>query len=201
VAGVLASASLAQAAPPPPPLPLLEVATDPGHPAPFHAVDSRPDYSYNRRRPDSPSESLSVGLAGGRVFSRGLSDGFYGRLSTDFLFRAGDEVVAGVDFLALEGWGTREGGGGSLPFSLQIGSKQGPLVFLVGVGWYWVLLDHVRDETGLGFLAPQGSAKLGLDLGFLRVFAEGRAAYRWQIGADDRGQLQVGALVELIKRD
>jgi hypothetical protein len=201
----LSAPSLSRAAPPLPPPRLLEIATDPEHPTPFQVDDTRPTYS--RERYERPSrwgqrrkESVALGVAAGRVFNSKISDGFYGRIGLDGLLRnTSDSTTTAlrVEMLSIEAWSSPDGGGGSLPLLLQLGAASGPFVGALGVGWHWVLIDHV-DSTGVGFLAPLAAANLGLDLGFLRVMADARASYRWQFTAHDRAQVLVGGIVEIL---
>ena len=81
-------------------------------------------------------------------------------------------------------------GGG--PFSFWGGFRSPVLTSAVGLGWEWAHYDRVRGDGGFGILAPMALATLGLDLGSVRILADGRAQYRWNWGAEDRWQLTLG---------
>lgn len=57
------------------------------------------------------------------------------------------------------------------------------------------IIDEVDDDAGFGVYVPYASFTLGVEAAGVRVLAEGRAQFRWQWGADDRGQLQFGISV------
>jgi hypothetical protein len=182
-----------QELPPPPP---LSVAVPPGPPPP-PAPPPRPREPAPARPPDH-DDGAGPRITSGRVFSRGLSDGWYGRFETEYFEIHGrDDGVGRVSgvMLGLEGWGSADGGGGGIPLSVYGGFRlpffRRPLS--LGLGWDWLIVDRIQHVTGVGILAPFGTGTIGIDLRGIRLLADARAQYRWEWGADDRVQLRIGA--------
>lgn len=192
------------AAPVPAPAPLL-VATDPELPPVGPPPPDPP--------PPPPAPWMEDGagprISFGRTFTTRVPDGFYGRFETEYFERRGDadggaESIGGV-LLGLEGWGAPDGGGGGgLPmlgyggFVAPFDQPRGAALFgTIGLGWSWAIYDKVYDNGGFGIFAPLAGAHLGLDFGGVRLLGEARATYRWQWGAPDRGQGQLGASLSI----
>jgi hypothetical protein len=149
-------------------------------------------------------------LSFGRAVTDGIAGGWYGRIETEyFLQRATDDrrregSVAGV-LLGLAGWGSPDGGGGGAPMTFYVGYRQPVLsrgrspgiFFMGGPGWEWILMDSVGSDFGVGFFAPLARASFGVDLGGLRLLADGEIEYRWQLDAGDRRQLKAGVSLSL----
>ncbi|MBK7579636.1 MAG: hypothetical protein IPI67_05445 [Myxococcales bacterium] len=145
------------------------------------------------------------GLAGtfGRVFTERVADGWYGRLELEGLVAGRYEGAGAVGGVTLGGelWLADGASGGGLPFSFLLGYRTPGLIGCLGVGALMFELDEVDGDRGFGIYAPFASARLGIELGGTRLLADARALYRWQWGAPDRAQLQVGlSMVHFIER-
>jgi hypothetical protein len=66
------------------------------------------------------------------------------------------------------------------------------------LGWETFLVDSVADDTGVGFFAPLAGVRAGLDLAGWQLGADVRVIRRWQFGADDLTQWQVGVFLSHI---
>lgn len=144
-----------------------------------------------------PEGGAGGGLRGtfGRVFTEQLDPGWFGRVEMES-FATGAYREAGPIIEALIGgeyWTAERGSGGGMPVSFGFGYRT-PVVFSsIGFGANFFIVDKVDGDGGFGIYAPFGSLCLGVEIGStFRVLAEGRAIYRWQWGAPDRGQLQAG---------
>lgn len=191
--------------PPPPPEPMTPGPLPPGdHPRWLDPEDDTdPRHSY---REDGAGPRLSFG----RAFPDRLAPGWYGRFETEYFDqeavgrRRRQGAVVGM-LLGIEGWGSPDGGGGGLPMTLYFGYRQplfskgrSPgLFFTGGLGWEWIVIDRIRSDTGFGIFVPLGRASFGVDLGGVRLLADGEIDYRWQWGAHDRRQLRAGVALSL----
>lgn len=148
------------------------------------------------RDPDE-EEALGLRLSGGRAFTRGVADGWYGRL--DFAVytgykpgRGGGAVTIGV-----EGWGAEDAGGGSLPLTSGVVVEQGVFFLSLGFGFDVFLVDKVDGDIGLGPMAPMVGLEVGANFDGFRILADCRGRYRWQFQADDRKQALLGLSLEI----
>lgn len=155
------------------------------------ALGVDPDVARAERRP-----SAGGGLRGtfGRVFTEHAPDGWYGRLELE-AFTAGafegHGPVGGV-LIGGELWLAPDAGGGGMPMSVWLGYRTPGLFTAFGVGFEAFEIDKVEGDTGFGLYAPFGTATIGMEIAGMRLLADGRALYRWQWGAPDRAQIQVG---------
>lgn len=130
----------------------------------------------------------------GRVMSEGLDPGWFGRVEIEGFstgaYRDAGPVVGAL--LGGEFWTAEEGSGGGMPMSFYFGFRTPNFFSSVGFGADFFIVDKVNDDGGFGIYAPFGSLNLGLEVASFRLLADARAIYRWQWGAPDRGQVQVG---------
>jgi hypothetical protein len=130
----------------------------------------------------------------GRTLTENVSDGWFGRFEMEAFTAFADRragPLAGV-LLGGEIWLADDAVGGGLPMSFYFGFRTPTIFSSIGLGFDLFVYDDVEDDGGFGIYAPFGAASLGLDLGGVRILADGRAIYRWQWGAPDRGQLMLG---------
>lgn len=142
-------------------------------------------------------------LSFGRAFTPSIVDGWYGRLDTEIfeVFRPGMLSMR----IGGEGWGSRDGGGGGLPWSLEGGAavpftkspKSPRFVIAGGVGFEVAFYDRIKHTGQFGIFAPMANAYMGVDFRGVRLFGEGSAQYRWGWGDADRAQYRVGASLSL----
>lgn len=139
----------------------------------------------------------------GRAFTEGIDPAWYGRLEME-AFSAASRYGAGPLGGAMIGgevWTGTDGGGGGLPMTLYLALRSPALTTLLGGGFQLFVYDDVKDDAGFGIYAPQGVFAVGFDFGGLRILAEGRAVYRWQWGATDRGQVTIGLTVSQVEEN
>jgi hypothetical protein len=131
-------------------------------------------------------------VGGGFAYPHGLDRGGYGR--AELGIRGGDDHGLQVRLMlfGLEGWGSRHGGGGAVPVTAQIGYKKSVLYAEVGGGLQLITFEQVRGDNSVGALSPVAVGNVGLVLGPVRVSADVRAQYRWQLGADNRALYTAG---------
>ena len=173
---------------------------------PTVAGEMAPD---RQRREALTQDGAGPRVSFGVVRSDGLPDGYYGRFETEYFevamrgARRHGPVVGAL--LGLEGWGGRVGGGGGITTSAYGGYRQPlcpnpgtfDLFVITGLGWHWLIVDHVAGETGVGIFAPLASAAGGLEFGGVRLLGEASAQYRWQWGASDRPHYKFGGILSL----
>jgi hypothetical protein len=137
-----------------------------------------------------------AGLRGtfGRTLSKNTADGWFGRIELEAFVTEGYKRAGPVGGALLGGevWTSPDGGGGGLPMSLFLGYRSPVFFTTIGAGVDLFVYDRIDDDGGFGVYAPFGAATMGLDFGGFRLLADGRAIERWQWGAPDRPQLQVG---------
>lgn len=146
-----------------------------------------------------PRPGVGAGVRGsfGRVFTRDVDPGWYGRLEME-AYSAGSYRAAGPVGGALIGgefWSAPGATGGGLPMGFYFGVRSPAVISTLGGGFQMFIVDEVDDDGGFGIYAPYAAFTLGVEAGGVRVLAEGRAQFRWQWGAEDRGQLQLGLSV------
>lgn len=89
-----------------------------------------------------------------------------------------------------EAWFGPDDWGMGLPFAMALGVRA-PGVRAMGLlGWQTLIVDHVADDTGVGFFAPMAGAQIVAELRGWHLGLDARVVRRWQFGADDRTQWQ-----------
>jgi len=139
---------------------------------------------------------VAGGLRGtfGRAFERDVTNAWFGRLELEgFGARRfqGAGPAAGV-LIGGEYWKGDDAAGGGLPLSFWFGYRTPGLFSSLGFGLEAFVYDEVAGDGGFGLYAPFASACLGVEIGGFRLLGDFRATHRWQWGADDRGQIQLG---------
>lgn len=173
-----------------------EVATDPQHPSPAVPASRQPDYERPRGgcgTPGGPRFRPGLKFTASKVFTKKAADGYGGRVEID-LPNMPLWVASPIFGFAqgIEGWGSKDGGGGGLPFNFYLGAGSPNLFATAGFGWEWLIFDRVHDRNGFAFFAPFASATAGVWINRFRLAADGRAIYRWHIGDIDRRQYTAG---------
>ncbi len=95
----------------------------------------------------------------------------------------------------LEYWRDEDDQGFSLPLVLTTGIRAYAMRAMLGIGVHALTIDNVAGDTGVGVFGPIAMATVGLDVWGVRVGVDVRATRRWQFGADDFTQLQLGISV------
>jgi hypothetical protein len=136
------------------------------------------------------------GLRGsfGRAFERDVSEIWFGRLEVEG-FGAGRFEGAGPAAGVLMGgeyWRGDDAAGGGMPVSFWFGYRSPVLFSSLGFGLEMFIYDEVAGDGGFGLYAPFATACVGVEIAGFRLLGDFRATHRWQWGADDRGQIQVG---------
>jgi len=169
--------------------------------------ESEPDWipvdPDEARRTGRPSAGGGLSGSVGRVFTESVPDGWYGRLEFVGLVQGHYEssgAIGGVG-MGAELWLADHAGGGGLPLSSWLGYRTPALLATLGVGVLMFEIDEVDGDRGFGIYAPFAQAQLGFEIGETRLVADARTVYRWQWGAPDRAQLQLGvSMVQFIER-
>lgn len=148
-------------------------------------------------------DSAGPRISFGRLFSPSIANGWYGRFDAELfeVFRPGMLSMR----IGGEGWGSKDGGGGGFPWSLEGGAAvpftKGPksprFVIAGGLGLEIAYYDRTKHTGQFGIFAPMADAYVGIDLRGVRLFGEGSAQYRWGWGDADRAQYRVGASLSL----
>jgi hypothetical protein len=190
-------------APPPARAPLV-VAGDARPPPPGPPGPPGPPPASTGR--GHSNEAAGARLSFGRAFTRGISDGWYGRVDLETfelvgpgLFSHAGPGMIGIK-LGLEGWGSVDGGGGGIPWGFEAGvalpftsSPRSARVVLTGtVGWEWAFYDRIHHVGQVGIFAPLAEAHVGIDLRGVRILGDVSTQYRWGWGDADRAQLRAG---------
>lgn len=138
-------------------------------------------------------------LSYGRVYSKDLPDGHFGRFETEQFTRDGVFIFGAL--LGLEGFGNAKGGGGGATASAYVGvrapmvkHKRSPCFFItLGLGADVLVIDYMAGDFGLGIFPPFASGTAGIELfPGARFLFDARVQYRWQWGAEDRGYARLG---------
>jgi hypothetical protein len=140
--------------------------------------------------PDVPSV-LDVQLGGGLATASGVPGAWATRLQYDAFFANQPGHFGPIIGVALgvEYWRAGPGTWGTdLPASFIVGVRGTPLRAALAGGFDAILVDRVRDDTGVGFYAPFASASAGLDVAGFTLLADARVTRRWQLGADSHTQ-------------
>jgi len=159
-----------------------------------HGLDDRQDEPPVDTSGEPHGNAGGLRISFGRAFTSGAENGWYGRLEAEgFATRRYEE--SGPAFGVLVGgeyWRADDGAGGGVPFTLWYGLRSPTLFWSFGFGFEMLIVDRVHDDTGVGIYVPLADTALGIELSGFRLLADARAMYRWQWGADDRAQYQVG---------
>ncbi|MBP8811393.1 MAG: hypothetical protein KBG48_15830 [Kofleriaceae bacterium] len=148
-----------------------------------------------------PHAGLGAGLTVGLARSSATDDGWVARLDYDVLpVLAPRGTFGGVFGFAIAGelWKAGEDWGLGLPFAMALGVRGRGFRAVGLLGWETFLVDSVADDTGVGFFAPLAGVRAGLDLAGWQLGADVRVIRRWQFGADDLTQWQVGVFLSHI---
>jgi hypothetical protein len=164
--------------------PAQQIAADPPKP-------DRPDPPHP---PSGLGGTFTVGLAG----MSGAPTGWLVRLDYEAFPVLAPHDVTGPIFGFLVGWEVwraQPDWGLSLPVGIVLGVRAQPVRATFGFGVDALIVDVVDDDTGVGFYAPFACARVGLDVLGFQLGADARVARRWQIGAPDHTQWQIGAFI------
>lgn len=163
------------------PEPAQPIAVDPGRPEPAH-----------------PPAGLGGALTVGRAGMSGAETGWLVRLEYEVFPVLAPRVIPGVIFgihVGYEAWRAAPDWGLSVPVAVVFGVRAQPVRATIGVGVEGLVVDVVDDDTGVGFYAPLACARVGADVLGLQLGADARIVRRWQIGAPDHTQWQLGAFI------
>ncbi len=162
-----------------------------------HGVEPAQDEEAEQRDPDMLFTAASgAGVRGslGRVYTRGVDPGWYGRLELSAYSASAHEGAGAIGGALIGGefWSAPGATGGGLPMGFYLGARSPHVMSTLGGGFQMFIVDDVDGDGGFGVYVPYASFTMGVEAAGMRVLAEGRAQFRWQWGADDRGQLQFG---------
>lgn len=175
----------------------LEIATDPDHPAPTVRIRREVRAHGGCGSPGGHRFYGGARLTGSRVYTRGAAAGYGGRAEIEVIYtsRRHAGVLFGVVPLALEGWGSSDGGGGGVPFNFYFGVGSPRFFLHGGGGWEWLLLDKMsadKGDIGVGLMAPLATASAGFWIDRIRFMVDARAMYRWHLNTEHRAQTSLG---------
>jgi hypothetical protein len=185
------------------PPPALRVATAPSQPSEAPRTLLVATSPTDIDQPDEPPARAADGagprLTFGRAYTDAIASGFYGRFETEY-FDVRKGTIVGI-LAGLEGWGSKDGGGGAVPITLFAGLRGGPFrspkapVFFatIGAGVDLAVFDRLLEKNGFGLLSPVAVAAAGVELTpGLRTLIDARAVYRWHWTDVSRAQVQLG---------
>lgn len=165
----------------------------PGQPAqPAH-----PGGTAARRPERHPPAGLGGTLTIGRAGMSGTPTGWLVRLDYELFPVLAPRDTAGpiLGFhVGWEVWRAKPDWGLSLPMAVVLGVRAQPVRATLGVGLDMLLVDVVNDDTGVGLYAPFACARVGGDVLGIQIGADARITRRWQFGAPDHTQWQLGVL-------
>ena len=98
------------------------------------------------------------------------------------------ESPANVEEIEMLGFHRQRG----LPVAVVFGVRAQPVRATLGLGLYALTVDEVNDDTGVGLYSPFACARVGGDVFGIQLGADARITRRWQIGAPDHTQWQIG---------
>jgi hypothetical protein len=148
--------------------------------------------------PAHPPAGLGGALTVGRAGMAGTEAGWLVRLDYEVFPVLAPRDTPGVLFgfhVGWEVWRASPDWGLALPVAIVFGVRAQPVRATIGVGVDGLLVDVVDDDTGVGFYAPLACARVGADVFGLQLGADARIVRRWQIGAPDHTQWQLGAFL------
>ncbi len=160
--------------------------------------DPDPEPTVTLREAHPPS-GLGAGVAFGFAGQRNGPSGWVARLEYEALPVLAPRGTNGGVFGFQGGYEYWRSGtdnwGMSLPIAFAFGVRAYPVRATFGLGFDVILIDQVANDTGVGFWAPFGSLSVGVDLFGVRVSADTRLGYRWQIGAEDHARWQLALTI------
>lgn len=142
-----------------------------------------------------PHAGIGGGVSLGLVRARGLDDGWFGRIELEALPVLGRRGQVGGLFGFLSGLDTWHAGadwGVGLPLALTMGVRAPGVRAGLLMGFEAFFVDRVADDTGVGFYAPLGGLRVSVDVRGFTAGVDARVVRRWQLGADDHTQWQLG---------
>jgi hypothetical protein len=145
-----------------------------------------------------PHGGLGGTLSGGLAGMSGTPTGWLARLEYELFPVFAPAGTAGpiLGFHAgWELWRAKPDWGLALPMAVVLGVRAQPVRATAGVGIDVFLVDVVDDDTGFGLYAPFACARVGTDVLGIQLGADARIVRRWQIGAPDHTQWQLGAFI------
>ena len=168
------------------------VATDAPRPAPQPVATGAP------RSAPHPHGGLGGTLTGGLVGRSETPAGWVARIEYELFPVLAPTGTTGaiLGFHAgWEFWRAKPDWGLAMPVAIVLGVRAEPVRATAGVGVDMFLVDVVDDDTGFGLYAPFASARVGADVLGIQLGADARIVRRWQIGAPDHTQWQLGAFI------
>lgn len=170
------------------------IATGPRSPEPARPIAAGP----RSPEPAHPSGGLGGALTIGRAGMSGTETGWLVRLDYEAFPVLPPSGIPGVIFgfhVGWEVWRSAPDWGLSLPVAIVLGVRAQPVRATIGVGVEALVVDVVDDDTGVGFYAPLACARVGADVFGFQLGADARIVRRWQIGAPDHTQWQLGVFI------
>ncbi|HWO18138.1 MAG TPA: hypothetical protein VNO30_05160 [Kofleriaceae bacterium] len=159
--------------------------------------DARPGTGAESRPDPHPPAGLGGALTIGRAGMSGTPTGWLVRLDYEAFPILAPRGIAGpiLGFhVGWEFWRATPGRdrGLALPMAVVLGVRAQPVRATLGVGVDALIVDEVNDDTGVGLYAPFACARGGGDIFGIQLGADARITRRWQIGAPDHTQWQLG---------
>ncbi len=142
-----------------------------------------------------PPAGLGGTLTVGRAGMSGTPTGWLVRLDYELFPVIAPAGTAGPVVglhIGWEVWRAKPDWGLSLPLAIVFGVRAQPVRATLGVGLNALIVDVVNDDTGVGLYAPFACARVGGDVFGIQLGADARITRRWQIGAPDHTQWQLG---------
>ncbi len=162
------------------------------------ATAPQPVATASRPSAPHPPSGLGGALTIGRAGMEGTPTGWLARFDYELFPVLAPRGVAGPIFgfhIGWEVWRAAPDWGLALPIAIVLGVRAQPVRATVGIGVEGFLVDVVDDDTGFGLYAPFACARVGGDVLGLQLGADARVVRRWQFGAPDHTQWQLGAFV------
>lgn len=159
------------------------------------AQPAQPGATAARRPERHPPAGLGGTLTVGRAGMSGTPTGWLVRLDYELFPVLAPSDTAGpiLGFhVGWEVWRAKPDWGLSLPMAVVLGVRAQPVRATLGVGFDALIVDVVNDDTGVGLYAPFACARVGGDIRGIQLGADARITRRWQFGAPDHTQWQLG---------
>ena len=156
---------------------------------------ARPGEATARRIEPNQSAGIGGTLTVGRAGMSGTPTGWLVRLEYELFPLIAPHGTVGpvVGFhVGWEVWRSKPDWGLALPMAVVLGVRTPLARATIGAGVDAFIVDVVNDDTGFGLYAPFASARVGGDVLGIQLGADARIARRWQIGAPDHTQWQIG---------
>jgi hypothetical protein len=163
--------------------------------APASAATAQPAARALERRAPHPPGGLGGTLAIGAAGMSGTETGWLARLDYELFPVLAPSGIPGPFFgfhAGWEVWRAKPNWGIGLPVAIVLGLRAQPVRASLGLGVEAFSVDVVDDDTGFGLYAPFASVRLGTDVLGAQLGADARVVRRWQIGAPDHTQWQLG---------